>query len=153
MVRAFFRIAIVHPIVAKNLTEGAQGTVLAGIIHSVRTENTFFTETSFRQAMGVSFLDDLRAQNPGVGHYKHRITSNAVSIGVYQEVSMVIEAVDHAVLSPRFGEFTRIKQPADAQVSLIFLQSTLPGVTFTLDGAAYKIREDSIRIVGGRKYG
>lgn len=91
-------------------------------------------------------------QNPGVHVYKHRITSDAVSMGVFNRFAFTIKAVDPAQISPRFGVASKIIQPACGTVSLSDVISGSPNVTFTLDGALYKIDPESVSLVGGRKY-
>lgn len=80
----------------------------AYIIHSLRVEDTFFKIAAFAQAMGMSKAQDLVANNAGVTMYSHRITSDAVALGVFNRWGFTITKTGDGAANPRFGEQSRI---------------------------------------------
>lgn len=126
--------------------------VKGSLIHTVQTQDTFFSNSTFLSLMQLRLADDLVRENPGVTIYKHSITTNACALGVLKRFSFVIKLQQGQPPSWRFGLASKITQPAAATVIKESLASNCSAVTFTLHGAQYKIDPNSITEVGGKKY-
>lgn len=154
MVRKFLRAGclVECKIAPPNGEENPPGTGVGSIIHTVRVEDTFMTNTDFRALMGLELSQVLRQAHAGVTSYNHRVTANACAINAMRRFSFIIEATDSAVVSPRFGASSKIVQPANPKRDSSFLNANSSTIVFSLDGANYKISEESFKLVGGRQY-
>lgn len=154
MPRKFIEIGCKHETKGVTSPEGILPSVVATVFvfHSIRVENVFMEVPEFRSAMKVDLASDLLTSNPGVRLYQHRVTSDAVSIGVFKMFSMSIVAVDPDVVSPRFGAVAKIVQPGCKSASKEQVAADVAPIVFDLDGCGYKIDPLSVKEVGGRKY-